>query len=199
MAENGFTFWANMKETIDRYANYPDYQLKMYDALTEYGLYGTWPEDDGTKESADLMAFIQSMTLSLDKSRNYNQKCEDSGKAGGGKQKYSDDQLIEAIKTAAYKKQGVPTRTEVVNSFLELYNIKISEKTVSRRFNDEEKKKIAEGHLETLKDVLGTQGQDKDNNDVPGTLETLRDMSQGHKDVPDVPGNVNKNKVSFNF
>ena len=104
MAENSFTFWNNMKETIDIHDD-PVYKYKLYDALTEYGLYGIWPEDNGTKESKDILMFVQSMVPSLDKSRNYQQKVIDSGAVGGRKQKVSDIQIEDAIKAAALEEE----------------------------------------------------------------------------------------------
>ena len=100
MADNSFTFWGNMKEAIDVYEGNPVYQYRMYDALTEYALYGIWPEDDGTMESKNLIMFVQSMVPSIEKSSNYVKKCAEKGSVGGRKQKISDDQIENAIKVA---------------------------------------------------------------------------------------------------
>lgn len=174
MAENNsFTFWSNMKDTIDIYDDVV-YKYKLYDALTEYGLYGTWPEDDGTVESKSIIAFVQSLTPSLDKSHNYNKKVAESGAVGGRKQKATDEQLITAIQTAAKIKMGVPTRQEVVDQVSALYDISVSTKTISRRFSDEEKQSIALEYLEDIEDKTYvpegqnmSQGQNEDKTDVP--------------------------------
>ena len=170
---NSFTFWSNMKETIDVYDD-PVYKYKLYDALTEYGLYGIWPEDDGSVESKNITAFIQLLVPSLDKSRNYNKMVAESGAAGGRKQKVADDQLIEAIQVAAKKKNGVPTRQEVVDQVSALYGVKVSTKTISRRFSDEEKQSIALECLGDIGDKINvpegqdmSQGQNGDKTNVP--------------------------------
>ena len=195
MAENNsFTFWSNMKDTIDIYDD-PIYKYKLYDALTEYGLYGIWPEDDGSVEAKNIIAFVQSLTPSLDKSHNYNKKVIESGAAGGRKQKTTDDQLIIAIQTAAKIKMGVPTRQEVVDQVSALYGINVSTKTISRRFSDEEKQSIALEYLEDIEDKINVpegqnlslteQGQNRDKINVP------RDKigTQGQNgDIYNVPG-----------
>lgn len=171
MADNSFTFWANMKETIDTYSNFPEFQLKMYDALTEYGLYGIWPEDDGSLESTNLISFVQSMVPSLDKSRNFDQKCEVSGAAGGRTQKITNEQIEESVKYFVMKNRKVPSRKEVVEAIKEKYGIAVSEKTISRRFNDEKKKSFCEDILRQNKDINNvprTLGQNEDKNETLG-------------------------------
>lgn len=170
---NSFTFWSNMKETIDVYDD-PVYKYKLYDALTEYGLYKIWPEDDGTLESKSIISFVQSLIPSLNKSHNYDKIVAESGAAGGRKQKVSDDQLITAIQNATKIKMGVPTRQEVVDQVFALYSIKIDTKTISRRFPDEEKQNIALQYLEDIEDKINvpegqdmSQGQNGDKTDVP--------------------------------
>lgn len=148
MADNSFTFWANMKEAIDVYEGNPAYQYRMYDALTEYGLYGIWPEDDGTFETKNLIMFVQSMAPSLDKSSNFGKKCAESGSAGGRKQKVSDEQVEEAIRSAALKLKKVPTRGEVVLELKELFGVQVDIKTISRRCSDEKKRGLAEMALD---------------------------------------------------
>lgn len=179
MADNSFTFWANMKEAIDVYEGNPAYQYRMYDALTEYALYGIWPEDDGTMESKNLIMFVQSMVPSIEKSSNFVKKCAESGVVGGRAQKITDEQLNNSIAAAALKKNGIPSRDEVVAMVKEKYGVVISTKTVSRRIGDEEKKKIAEetlGQNGDMGHVPGTQGQNRDNINV----------SEGHINVPQV-------------
>lgn len=203
MADSSFTFWSNMKETIDRYSNFPEYQLKLYDALTEYGLYGTWPEDDGTKESADLIAFVQGMVPSLDKSRNFTQKCTESGSVGGKNTLYSDENIIKSIQEAAKVKGKVPSRKDVANMYKQLFGGSLCEKTITRRFGDEKKKEIAESYLRDISNVPGTENMsqghketletDEGHNDMSQGQAETNDMSQGHKN--DVP----KNNTSFNF
>ena len=174
---NSFTFWSNMKEAIDVYDDVT-YKYKLYDALTEYGLYGIWPEDDGSVEARNIIAFIQLLVPSLDKSHNFSKKVAESGAVGGRKQKTTDEQLITAIQIAAKNKMGVPTRQEVVDQVSALYDIKVSTKTISRRFSDEEKQSIALEYLEDIGDKINVpqgqnlsleeQGQNRDKIDVPG-------------------------------
>ena len=195
MADNSFTFWGNMKEAIDVYEGNPVYQYRMYDALTEYALYGIWPEDDGTMESKNLIMFVQSMVPSIEKSSNFVKKCAESGAAGGRKQKVTDEQIEAAIIAAACKKNDIPSRIEVVNALKSMTGISIDAKTISRRFPDAKKREIAEGTLGQNRDitnVLGTQGQNGDKINV----------SEGQRDIIDVPEGQNENAnvpMIFNF
>ena len=183
MANNSFTFWANMKETIDCYDTDPVLKCKMYDALVEYGLYEVLPEDDGTLETASIKAFLQSITPSLDKSRNYYKDAAERGSNGGRRQKISDEELVEAIQKAALIKGGIPTRQEVVDQISVVTNgISISTKTFSRRINDDQKKEIATR-------ALAEEGQNRDKTNVPNVPEGQ------NGDKIDVPAN----KIQFNF
>ena len=179
MADNSFTFWANMKEAIDVYEGNPVYQYRMYDALTEYALYGIWPEDDGTMETKSLIMFVQSMVPSIDKSSNFVKKCAESGAAGGRKPKVSDEQIEAAIIAATRKKNDIPNRADVVDALKVMTGITIDVKTISRRFPDAKKKEIAEetlGQNRDITNVQGTQGQNGDKINV----------SEGQNDVPNV-------------
>lgn len=139
---SSFTFWGNMKEAIEVYTD-EKFKYKLYDALTEYALYGIWPEDDGTIESQMIISFVQSLVPSLDKSRNYYEKAVENGTTGGKKQKITDEQLRGGIAAAAVDKGSVPTRPEIVQKIYELYGVKIDPKTISRRIPDSEKQIIA--------------------------------------------------------
>ena len=179
MADNSFTFWANMKEAIDVYEGNPVYQYRMYDALTEYALYGIWPEDDGTMETKSLIMFVQSMVPSIDKSSNFVKKCAESGAAGGRKPKVTDEQIEAAIIAATRKKNDIPNRADVVDALKVMTGITIDVKTISRRFPDAKKKEIAEetlGQNRDITNVQGTQGQNGDKINV----------SEGQNDVPNV-------------
>lgn len=179
MADNSFTFWSNMKEAIDVYDDV-NYKYRMYDAITEYGLYGIWPEDDGTKEAKDLICFVQSMVPTLDKSRNYNKNVAESGAIGGRKQKVSDEEIKQAVEKATELKNGIPTRQEVVDQIKILFDLDISTKTMSRRCDDEKKKEISLKYLEGHKDKINVfEGQN---------------MSQGHGDIINVPGTKGQKK-----
>lgn len=175
MAES-FTFWKNMKETIDSYEGDPVYQYKMYDALTEYAFYNTWPEDDGTLEAKAIIAFVQSMVPSLEKSTDFAKRCSDSGSAGGRKQKVEDEQIFGAIKSATKKLNRVPTRQEVVDEIKSICGIEVSVKTITRRCDDEKKREIAEGTLGQIRDISnvpGTQGQNEDKINVSGDINNV--------------------------
>ena len=198
MADNSFTFWKNMKDCIEIYDDNPIYKCKLYDALTEYGLYGIWPEDDGTKEAKDLIVFVQSMVPSLDKSRNFQQKVAESGAVGGRKQKVTDEQIEDAIKAAALKKNGVPTRQEVVDMLFQQTSIKIDAKTVSRRCGDDRKKELAEGALRDKINVSEDKINVPEEGDkiegtsyVPGTLGQNGDKINVSEDKINVPNTFN--------
>lgn len=198
---NSFTFWSNMKETIDVYDD-PVYKYKLYDALVEYGLYGVMPEDNGTIESKNIIAFIQSMIPSLDKSRNYQQKMVEAGATGGRKQKVTDEQIEEAIRTATVKKMGVPTRQEVVEALFECSGVKIDLRTLSRRCRDDQKKVLADEILRDIRDKTNVPG-DKIN--VPGNGDKIGGQvlslcPQGQNgDKIDVSGDKTNVPDWFNF
>lgn len=140
MMENensSFTFWANMKEAIETYKD-EVFKYKLYDAVTEYGLYGVKPENDGTVESQMISAFVQAMVPTLDKSRGYRERMAEAGKV----QKVSDEQLHNAIREFVKENHRMPTRFDIVRKVSELYKIKIDERTISRRVNAETKQKI---------------------------------------------------------
>lgn len=145
MADNeksSFTFWANMKDAIEVYKD-KSLKYRLYDAVTEYGLYGVMPEDDGTTEAQTVIAFVQAIAPSLDKSRGYYEK---KSKAGAH-QKVDDDQLKQAIIEATKEKGKMPTRPDIVRKVLELYGVEISDKTISRRISEDERKKLIQGAL----------------------------------------------------
>jgi len=149
MADNKFTFWDNMKETIEKYSD-PVFKYKCYDALTEYGLYKTLPEDDGTLESQALISLCQSFNKSLETNWEYNEKTEEGGKKGGNHQLYSDENLIKAIEEAGIAKSNhKPTLVELVAKYKELFdeNSKIAGRTFSRRFTEEERNEIIQKAL----------------------------------------------------
>lgn len=143
---NSFTFWANMKEAIDVYQD-EGFKYKLYDALTELGLYGVWPEEDGSMENQMIISFLQSMLPSLQKSHNYFKKSAEAGAVGGRKQKVDDEALREAIVQAAICKGAVPNRAEVVQKLEELFGLKVSAQTISRRMPEATKNEIAEAAL----------------------------------------------------
>lgn len=180
MADNHFTFWENMKETIDTYEGNPEYQYRLYDALTEYALYGIWPEEDGTIETKGVIAFVQSMIPSIDKSKNFYNNAAEAGMRGGRAPKVSDDEIKISVEKAAEKKGGIPTRNEVVEALYELTGIRVSTKTISRRLSDAEKREIS----------LGTLGQNEDISYVPGDKNNVPKNDEG--DISNVP-------VRFNF
>ena len=140
----GFTFWGNMKETVDRYQD-PVLKYKIYDAITEYGLYGILPEehDNMTLEEQTINAVVQSFIISLDKSRIYNETQQQKSVAGGKIKKIELEEIEEGIRIATRKKGKIPTRDEVVAAIKEEYDVSVSTKTVSRNCNDERKRQIA--------------------------------------------------------
>lgn len=146
----GFTFWGNMKEAIDKYTD-PVLKYKIYDALTEYGLYGTFPEEheNMSLEEQTISAIIQSFQIPLDKSRNYIENQQQSSVAGGKVKKIEIEQIEEAIKIATRKKGKIPTRDDVVAAIKDEYDITVSTKTVSRNCSDERKREIANGILQS--------------------------------------------------
>ena len=138
---SSFTFWGNMKEAIEVYSD-EKFKYKLYDALTEYALYGIWPEDDGTVESQSIISFVQSLVPSLDKSRNYYEKATENGTKGGKWQKVTDEQIRGAIVEATKELGKAPTRTDIVNKIGQMYGVKVDARTITRRVGDSERKEI---------------------------------------------------------
>ena len=160
MADRHFSFWENMQETIEKYSD-PVFKYKCYDALVEYGLYRTLPEDDGTIESQALISLCQSFTNSLETNWNFSDKKSNEGQKGGSNQTYSNEELKEAIKYAARKKNGIPTLIECVEGYKEVYdkpNSKISGKTFSRRYSTEERGCISEEALKKIESEEKSNG-----------------------------------------
>lgn len=164
--DKSFTFWENMKTVIDGFEGFPDTQLKLYDAITEYGLYGIMPEPDGTRETANIIGIVQGMVPSLDNSRNFNQKQSEKGVRGGSARKVEVDEIEGAIKSAAARLGKIPTREQVVAEIEELLGKKISTKTITRNVPNDRLKELAE-------EILGTKGQI----DVPKDIGTKQDIS----------------------
>jgi hypothetical protein len=154
----GFTFWGNMKEAVEKYTD-PVLKYKIYDAITEYGLYGILPEehDNMTLEEQTINATVQSFIVSLDKSRVYNENQQQKSVAGGKVRKIELEEIEEGIRIAAKKKGKIPNRDDVVAAIKEKYNISVSTRTVSRNCNDEHKKQIAN-------EVLAAMGAEKPQN-----------------------------------
>lgn len=192
-----------MKESIDVYEGNPVYQYKLYDALTEYALYGTWPEDDGSLEAKGIIAFVQSMVPSIMKSSSFNKKCAESGAVGGRSEKVSDEQLETGIKDAALKKKGIPTRQEIVNAVKERFGINITVKTVSRRCSDNKKKELVEETLRQNGDKINvsegqvmSQGQNEDIINVPDMSGDKMETQGQNGDKNNVPDNKS---ICFDF
>ena len=78
-----FTFWANMRETIEQNEDV-ELKYKLYSALTNYGLYGIEP-DENDKDYGIIMMLLQSMKLTIDKSKEVSEQKAASGAKGGEK------------------------------------------------------------------------------------------------------------------
>lgn len=126
-----FTFWANMRETIEQNENV-ELKYKLYSALTNYGLYGIEP-DENDKDYGIIMMLLQSMKLTIDKSKEVSEQKAASGAKGGEKEKITDGQMLNAIVEATKKKNKKPTQNDVIDMCQELYNITVNRKTLSRR------------------------------------------------------------------
>ena len=151
----GFTFWGNMKEAVEKFTD-PVLKYKLYDAITEYGLYGILPEehDDMTLEEQMINATVQGFVVSLDKSRTYIETQQQKSVAGGKARKITLTEIEEGVRIATRKKGKVPTRDDVVAAIKDEYDITVSTKTVSRNCSDEKKRQIAN-------EVLAAMGVEK--------------------------------------
>lgn len=205
MANESFTFWANMKDIVELYNGNEHLQLLLYDAITEYGLYGTFPENDFPEYNI-VAGVIQSLVPSLDKSRGYNQTQSEKGSKGGRARKITVEQIEGAIEKVAIRSGKVPTRAEVVNEIQELLGIKIDPKTISRNVPDERKREIAISALGQNGDktnVPQRQNGDKTNVSDVSKIGDKTNVPEGHKDkigtksdVPDVSEGQNGDKNS---
>lgn len=126
-----FTFWANMRETIEQNEDI-ELKYKLYSALTNYGLYGIEP-DENDKDYGIIMMLLQSMKLSIDKSKEVSEQKAASGAKGGEKEKITDGQMLNAVVEATKKKNKKPTQNDILEICQELYNINVDRRTLSRR------------------------------------------------------------------
>jgi len=138
---SSFTFWANMKEAIEVYKD-EKFKYRLYDAITEYGLYGVWPEEDGSIETQAIISFVQAIAPSLDKSRGYYEKMAEIGGKGGRKPKIADEQIKNATIEVTKRLRRVPTRGEIVEEISRLYGVNVDVRTISRKMNEQEKRLI---------------------------------------------------------
>ena len=214
-----FKFYKNMKDIIELYEGNEHLQLLIYDAITEYGLYGVFPENN-FPEYAIVAGVIQSLVPTLEKSSNYSQIQAERGSKGGRARKITTEQIEEAIEVAAIKGGKVPTRAEVVDEIQELLGIKIDPKTISRNVPDSRKREIAVSALGQNGDKTDVpQGQNEDKINVPnvpnfgdktnvpeghkdkiGTESNVPDVSKGQNgDIKNVPGDKIDVPFVFNF
>lgn len=126
-----FTFWANMRETIEQNEDI-ELKYKLYSALTNYGLYGIEP-DENDKDYGIIMMLLQSMKLTIDKSKEVSEQKAASGAKGGEKEKITDGQMLNAVVEATKKKNKKPTQNDILEICQELYNINVDRRTLSRR------------------------------------------------------------------
>lgn len=89
MHDKKFMFFENYLKVIKKLPSQE--QDKVLRAIVEYGLYGTKPSEPVAA------AIIQSLSVSLDKSREYHDQKQTQGKKGGRSQKVSDDRLREIL------------------------------------------------------------------------------------------------------
>ena len=135
MANNGFTFWENMKDSIDVFED-PVMKYKLYDALAEYALYGVKPEKSDP-DYFTIMMFLQSIEPSLKKSSSYLKEQQDASLKGGKNTSYKDEDLNEAVREAAKSLNHIPKRKDIVEMYSKLFGKTPSERTIGRRISDE--------------------------------------------------------------
>jgi len=196
---DGFTFWKNMKDTIE---TFPDEHMRyrLYDAITEYGLYGEMPEEDGDPQTTIIRGIVQSMLPSLDNSRNIRQKAQESGSRGGRVEKISAEEIERAVVKAALDRNKIPMVKDVRTAILELFDLEISDRTISRKVPEGRRKEIAESALETKQGQKGSvltsdesaHGQNRDkivpiDRDKTGTNETKQGQTGQNRDKTSVP------------
>ena len=141
MANNGFTFWENMKESIDIFDD-PIMKYKLYDALTEFALYGVRPETSDP-DYFTIMMFLQSVEPSIKKSSNYFKEQQEVSLKGGKNTIYKDEELEEAVREATRLLNKVPKRKDIADACGRLFGKSPSEKTIGRRISDDRITKIA--------------------------------------------------------
>lgn len=125
-----FTFWANMRETIEQNDNV-ELKYKLYSALTNYGLYGIEP-DENDKDYGVIMMLLQSMKLTIDKSKEISQQKAEVGAMGGAKKRIFKEDIEEAIVKATKDLKRVPTLNEVCAVYQKMFSGNISTKSMGR-------------------------------------------------------------------
>lgn len=125
-----FTFWANMRESIEQNDNV-ELKYKLYSALTNYGLYGIEP-DKNDKDYGTIMMLLQSMKITIDKSKEISQQKAEAGAVGGAKKRIMHDDVEKAVVQATKDKNDVPTQKEVAEAYLKLFGQTVSTRSLTR-------------------------------------------------------------------
>lgn len=125
-----FTFWANMRETIEQNEDV-ELKYKLYSALTNYGLYGIEP-DENDKDYGIIMMLLQSMKLTIDKSKEVSKQKAEAGAAGGAQQRIYKEDIEKAIVKATKDKNGVPTKQQAADAYFKIFGQKISTRALDR-------------------------------------------------------------------
>ena len=125
-----FTFWANMRETIEQNDDV-ELKYKLYSALTNYGLYGVEP-DENDKDYGIIMMLLQSMKLTIDKSKEVSQQKAEAGAMGGAQKRIFKEDIEKAIVKTTEDLKRVPTLNEVSATYQKMYGKSISTRSISR-------------------------------------------------------------------
>lgn len=125
-----FTFWANMRETIEQNDSI-ELKYKLYSALTKYGLYGEEPDKDD-KDYGVIMMLLQSMKLTIDKSKEISKQKAEIGAIGGAQKRIFKDDIEEAVVKATKDLKKVPTLKEVSATYQKMFGKNISTKSMGR-------------------------------------------------------------------
>lgn len=126
-----FTFWANMRETIEQNEDV-ELKYKLYSALTNYGLYRIEP-DENDKDYGIIMMLLQSMKLTIDKSKEVSKQKAEAGAIGGAQERITKENAEQAVLKAIKDKNDVPTLNEVADAYFKLFGQKASTKSIGRK------------------------------------------------------------------
>ncbi len=125
-----FTFWANMRESIEQNDNV-ELKYKLYSALTNYGLYGIEP-DKNDKDYGTIMMLLQSMKITIDKSKEISQQKAEAGAVGGAQKRIFKGDIEKAIVKATEDLKRVPTLKEVCFTYQKIFGKGLTPKSMGR-------------------------------------------------------------------
>lgn len=169
---NAFVFYRSFYEAIKNWSD--DIRLQCYDALTSYGLNGTYESDNQVVNSL-MSVFIPN----IDAAQNRYDKAVENGKRGGRPSSISKEEIQEL------KAEG-KTQKQIADM------LGISERTVRRYWNGQNYR-TQSGHKQ---DTKRTTGQNSDTNNINNIEEKIGGQNLNNNINNNIKKNINNSVLS---